>query len=246
MGKLIKAELFKLSRTFTYKALITFSTVIGIAFGTVVVRGGFTAAGIFWVAIMGTGFLYNAALISLFAADYIAGEFANRTFAAEIACGASREALFGAKAAVFFVGLLPLLFIYDIITIAVLTVQNGFGAAWNADTAVFIISRVLFSILCNFTMGACILLAAYLARSRLATVGIGAGGAYLLHQCCINEHNPVLLKLWQFTFVYQMDAVCSGRRAEPVPFTIVALSSLVGTAALLGAALLAFCRCDLK
>lgn len=246
MVKLIRAELYQLRKGFMYKALLAFSAAIGIVFGIILIRNGSTVEGIRGVAVMGGGFLYNAALISFFAADYIAGEFANRTLAAEIACGASREALFGAKAIVFFAGLLPLLFLYDVITIVVLTVRNGFGAAWDAGTAVFVINRVAVSVLCNFTMGACILLAAYLVRSRIGTAGLGIGGVYLLHQCCINERNPAILKLWQFTFVYQMDAATSGRRAVPVPFGIVVLSSLAGITALLCMALFLFRRSDLK
>jgi hypothetical protein len=63
---------------------------------------------------------------------------------------------------------------------------------WNMETIRFLTQRIVFSILCNNSMGSCILLNAYLVKNQVAAIG----SLYLLNQCCINERNPMLLKVW--------------------------------------------------
>ena len=229
MGKLLKAEFFKLSKSIEYKILLAVCLAIGLLFGIMGIWYGSSTVGAKCVSISGTGFLYNAVLISMFAAYYIGSEFENHTFAGEVACGASRGKLFGAKMILYFIAILPLIMIYDWVTVAVFTVRNGFGMDWNLETAGFIVYKILFSILCNFAMGSYILLVVYLTRDKGRTVGVGVGSLYLLNQCCINERSPVLLKFWQYTFFYQIDC---GRGLErpmhfQVSFHVIVISSLV-------------------
>lgn len=248
MGNLLKAEFFKLHKSLGYKVLLVVCVGIGVIFGIVVIRNGSEAKGADYVAIMGSGFLYNVVLMSIFAADYIGSAYTNRTFAAEIACGASRRELFTAKLIVFFIGILPLIIVYDLVTVFILTVQNGFGMAWNMHTIRFITQRIVFSILCNFSMGSYIMLNAYLVKNKVAAIGSGIGSLYLLNQCCINERNPILLKVWQFTFFYQIDSWNASVRPMHfrVPFCTVILSSLIAIAGMTFLAGWSFQKRDLK
>ena len=113
MNNLLKAEFFKLHKSFGYKVLLAVCVCIGVIFGIVVIRNGSGARGADYAAIMGSGFLYNVVLVSVFAAGYIGSAYSNRTFAAEIACGASRRELFTAKSIVFFIAILPLILVYE-------------------------------------------------------------------------------------------------------------------------------------
>lgn len=247
MGNLLKAEFFKLMKSFSYKVLLAVSFIIGIIFCITLVRNGSASTGNAAISIMGTGYLYNAAFISIFAAEYIGSEFANRTFAGEISCGASRWELSGAKTIVYFIGILPLILLYDLIPACMLTVRNGFGMVWSMDAVVFVIRRLLFCILCNLAMGSYILLLTYLVKSRVAIVGLGIGSLYVLHQICINESNPALLKIWRFTFIYQIEADVSGRPMHlPAAFGVVVISSLVAVAGMSFLAALLFQKSDLK
>ncbi len=248
MNNLLKAEFFKLHKSFGYKVLLAVCVCIGVIFGIVVIRNGSGARGADYAAIMGSGFLYNVVLVSVFAAGYIGSAYSNRTFAAEIACGASRRELFTAKSIVFFIAILPLILVYDLVTICILTVQNGFGMPWNMETIRFLTQRIVFSILCNYSMGSCILLNAYLVKNQVAAIGSAIGSLYLLNQCCINERNPMLLKVWQFTFFYQIDSWNASVRPMHfrVPFGTVVLSSLIAIAGMTILAGWSFQRRDLR
>lgn len=248
MWNLVKEEFFQLSKARSYKLLLACSFAIGLAFGIIAFWLDTVVTGAYWVSLMGTGYMYNAALISIFAADYIGSEFKNHTFAGEISCGVSRGKLFWAKTAVFFAGVPPLILIYDVMTIILLTVRNGFGMEWNAETAAFIMSAALYSALCNFTMSSLILMTAFLVKNKIAIIGLGIGSIYMLSQWVIEARNPILLKLLQFTFIYQLDSI--GEPLRPlhvhVPFRIVVLSSLVQMGVLLSAALFVFQKSDLR
>ena len=78
--------------------------------------------------------------------------------------------------------------------------MSAIGMPWNMETIRFLTQRIVFSILCNNSMGSCILHNAYLVKNQVAAIGSAIGSLYLLNQCCINERNPMLLKVWQFTF----------------------------------------------
>ena len=112
------------------------------------------------------------------------------------------------------------------------------------ETIRFLTQRIVFSILCNYSMGSCILLNAYLVKNQVAAIG----SLYLLNQCCINERNPMLLKVWQFTFFYQIDSWNASVRPMHfrVPFGTVVLSSLIAIAGMTILAGRSFQKKDLR
>ena len=150
MGKLLKAEFFKLSKSIEYKILLAVCLAIGLLFGIMGIWYGSSTVGAKCVSISGTGFLYNAVLISMFAAYYIGSEFENHTFAGEVACGASRGKLFGAKMILYFIAILPLIMIYDWVTVAVFTVRNGLE--WTG------IWKLLVSLCTKYFLVSCVIL----------------------------------------------------------------------------------------
>ena len=83
-------------------------------------------------------------------------------------------------------------------------------------------------------------------KNKIQIIGLGIVGIYMLSQWNITARSPIILKILQFTFVYQLDAVISGRRAKQVPLWIVAVSSIIETAILLFAAVIVFQKSDLK
>ena len=246
MRELIKAEFFKLAIELNYKLLLLFSLVIGLIFGISSIQLGTTATGSVWYAIIGTGILYNAVLVSIFAADFIGSEFKDRTFSASVSCGILREKIVYAKSVVFFVAILSLILTYNLVCVFILTIQNGFGMEFNIQTITFLLYKTIYCILCNITLGSLIFLIAFMVKNKIQIIGLGIVGIYMLSQWNITARSPIILKILQFTFVYQLDAVISGRRAKQVPLWIVAVSSIIETAILLFAAVIVFQKSDLK
>lgn len=248
MRNLIRAEVFKLTKESNYKLLLTFSFVIGLILGIIALHLGTAATGADWYGMIGTGILYNAVLISIFTADYIGNEFANRTFSSSISYGILRGNIFGAKCTIFFIALLPVILLHDLVPVFALTIKNGFGMQWGLPTIALLMNRTLYCILCNFTMSSFILFIAVLVKNKIQIIGFGIVGIYLLFQMVINTRNPLLLKILQVTFIYQLDSMDGMIRPMhvQVPFWIVVLSSLVGTGIFLLVALFVFQKSDLK
>jgi len=117
---------------------------------------------------------------------------------------------------------------------------------FNIQTITFLLYKTIYCILCNITMGSLIFLIAFMVKNKIQIIGLGIVGIYMLSQWNITARSPIILKILQFTFVYQLDAVISGRRAKQVPLWIVAVSSIIETAILLFAAVIVFQKSDLK
>ena len=254
MGNLLKAELFKLRKSFHYKLLLLFPFGIGLIFGGLIYYYDSQTVGMRMFSVWGTGTLYNAALISIFAAEYIGSEFANRTFAASISCGAPRRRLFAVKCIIFFLALLPLIYIQDLTTFLILSYKNGLGIAWNMETAAYIANKIFCSSLCNLTMGSFILLLAFCVKCKIVTIGLGLCSVYLLNLLHINARSQMLQKVLRFTFPYQLEEI--GRDSsefmriryfhEPVTTEQILISSLIAIVILTLTALWVFQKSDLK
>lgn len=52
---------------------------------------------------------------------------------------------------------------------------SAIGMPWNMATIRFLTQRIVFSILCNNSMGSCILLNAYLVKNQVAAIGSAIG-----------------------------------------------------------------------
>ena len=183
MGNLLKAELFKLRKSFHYKLLLLFPFGIGLIFGGLIYYYDSQTVGMRMFSVWGTGTLYNAVLISIFAAEYIGSEFANRTFAASISCGAPRRRLFAVKCIIFFLALLPLIYIQDLTTFLILSYKNGLGIAWNMEAAAYIANKIFCSSLCNLTMGSFILLLAFCENPLFSRASHDRADSYFIAYC---------------------------------------------------------------
>lgn len=112
MRNLIKAEFFKLKKSLSYKLILAgfFLTEILLVWNEISVgvnHTGVLYTGAQWIYRLPSQASYYVVFLFLFAADFVAGEFQNRTFAASFLCGYPRRTILWAKAAVYFTGLFP-------------------------------------------------------------------------------------------------------------------------------------------
>lgn len=182
MKNLIKAEWFKLTKSFGFKVLLLcnaaslFTTVFLLVFAEAPGLGH-------RMFISALGYILHHTIIgTVFAAVFLCNEFSGRTFGTSLLCGCSRREIFLSKILVFFAGLLSLFLVYVGITTIVVSVVSGFGMEWSAKTC----REVFFLLFCGMsgcvTMGAVIILVATITKKAVATIGTGIGSMYILCQ----------------------------------------------------------------
>ena len=114
--------------------------------------------------------------ICIFAADYGAGAFANRTCTADLTCGFTRRKIFGAKVIVYLIGLVPLYLMNTIIGTFSRTIQFGFGAELNLSTIMQMLKVFTYYIMTYpIIIGMFFFMWAVITRSRVGTIGFGLG-----------------------------------------------------------------------
>lgn len=206
MKNLIKAEWFKLSKSFGFKMLLlynvaslfTSSFLIAIGFVGLKVIGYKAFVGVFRYVMHHTFIGYL--LVSIFLCE----EFSNCTFRMSLLCGYSRRKIFLAKFCVFLLGFLSLVLLYTGITTIVTSIGNGgFGQAFNMETCKNIFVLLLHGVLGYATMGAIMVFIAVIVKKALATVGVGMISWYALAQTeNLTRESP--LPFLKYTYLYQI------------------------------------------
>lgn len=213
MSKLIKAEFYKLQKLRSVYILFLLALVVGILNGF----SPYTGYQVYSLSLIPE--LFDVVLISAFTAAFICTEFSDRTFGNAFLCGALRQNVFLAKLSVYFTGLLILILIPVAASTAVATLENGFGAGWDA-VALEIGAELLVYILYRFSMAGFAILVASVIRNPIGTLGLSASVIYL----AVITQNPM----------------------EDTAVQVMYIVFIITTVILLSAAAFIFIRRDLK
>lgn len=216
MKNLIKAEWFKLSKSFGFKVLLLFNAA-SLFSNIFLLMAGAKGEGYKMFAIALTYILHHSVIGYLFSALYLSSEFSGRTFGTSLLCGCSRRKIFLSKALVFLAGLIILFLVYVGVSTTVISVGNGFGMEFSAKTCKEILLMLLCGMLACITMGAVILLVTVIVKKAVAAIGAGIIITYSLLWLEANfSENLVFLK---YTYSYQMGQLeFFGEGFSPVVF----------------------------
>lgn len=206
MGRLIKAEFLKLSKSLGYKILLLSSAGCGILVGFLMldIFQDTNGSAVYLSAL--TEAQVHATFASIFAGVFICNEFSNRTFGVSVFIGCTRLSILLAKAIVFIIGLLSIIFAYPMVSAAVTTLGKGFGTL-NAELLSQLCCATFLFIFGGAAVGGFCFMLAMLIKSTGGTIGAGLGGLIGLASFAqIPNFAPVM----KYTFMYQMAQV-----AEP-------------------------------
>lgn len=173
MGKLIKAEFYKLQKLHSFRMIFLFVLAVGM------LRGFSPYPGYQVYNISLVPELFDAVLIAVFTAAFLCTEFSNRTFGNAFLCGISRQNVFFAKLVVYFPGLLVLILFPLILSTWLATMRNGFGADWEA-LAMEMAAKFLFYLFHRVSMAGFSILVAVVIQNSIGTLGLSAAGIYLM------------------------------------------------------------------
>lgn len=189
MGRLMKAEFYKLYKFPSVRMIFLF------AFGVGMLRGFSPYPGYHVYTIGLVPELFDIVLVSVFTAAFLCTEFSKRTFANAFLCGTSRRNVFFAKLAVYFLGLLVLILLPLFVSTSVATMRNGFGADWDV-LALEMTEKLLFYICHRFSMAAFSILAASIIQNPIGTLGISVAGIYLMSLSWNSVENLYTQEIW--------------------------------------------------
>lgn len=203
MGRLIKAEFLKLSKSPGYKILLLSAAGMGVLIGLLMLdiqmdRNGSAV----YLSMLDETQVY-AMFASIFAGVFICGEFSNRTFGVSVFSGCTRLSILLAKAAVFVIGLLSISFTYPLVSAAVTTTGKGFGAL-NAELLSQLGWATFLFIFGGAAMGGFCFMLAMLIKNTGGTIGACLGT--LIGLATIAEF-PNFQPVMKYTFLYQMAQV---------------------------------------
>lgn len=173
MGKLMKAEFYKLQKFPSVRLIFLFILAVGM------LRGFSPYSGYQVYTIGLVPELFDIVLVSVFTSAFLCTEFSRRTFGNSVLCGTSRQYVFLAKLAVYFPALLVLILLPLVVSTSVATMRNGFGA--DPDVlALEMTGKLLFYICHRFSMAGFAILVASVIRNSIGTLGISMAGMYLM------------------------------------------------------------------
>lgn len=188
MGKLLRAEIYKLQKLHAIRMIFLFVLAVG-------VLRGFSPYPGYQVYIIGlVPEMFDAVLVAVFTAAFLCVEFSNRTFGNAFLCGTLRRNVFFAKLAVFFSGLFVLILLPLILSTFTATMRNGFGADWDA-VSLEMAAKLLFYICHWFSMAGFSILVAVVIQNSIGTLGVSAAGIYLMSLTGIVD-NPLSQDTW--------------------------------------------------
>lgn len=202
MGRLIKAEFLKLSKSMGYKVLLLCSVGMGVLVGGMfmLVDLGMEMNGRLMFLQIISETQTQAVLASIFAAVFVCNEFSNRTFGIGVMSGCSRLNLLLSKAVVYIVGLLPIVLIYPIVGTVITVIDKGFGEMNSEIWGQLGLTTFLF-VMGIIAMGSFCFMLAILVKNIGGTIGAGIG---LLLVLILTGQFAPLSPVMKFAFTYQL------------------------------------------
>ncbi len=198
LRNLMKAEWFKLSKSFGFKVLCL-CNMASILTTVLLLIAGAKGTGYKMFMISLTYKLHHAVIGYLFAAVFLCGEFSGRTFGMSLLCGYPRRKVFLSKILMFHFGSLLLFLIYTGISTIVASIGNGFGQTFSPDILILLFCGILG----NAAMGAVMILIAVIVKKSIVTIGVGIGITYALLFMESNFREGVLFFV-KYTYSYQL------------------------------------------
>lgn len=195
MGRLIKAEFLKLSKSMGYKVLLLCDFVLCAITGLFMMDiemgmpDGYSS---FMSALVDTQVVMTFSVI--FASVFICNEFANRTFSISLFSGCSRRKILLSKIIVFLIGILPFILIEPFVTGTMVTISKGFGDFDSQILAELIQTTFLF-ILGGLAIGSICAMLAVLIKNIGGTIGAGLGIMLVMELLPIAPKAEFLAKL---------------------------------------------------
>lgn len=199
MKNLIKAEWFKLSKSSGFKVLCLYNATSSTLTAAFCFIAGSEATGFVAVRMSHGYVLHHSMTGCLFAAIFLCGEFADRTYGLSLLSGYPRKKIFLSKTLIFLSGFIGLFLIYTGGIGVVMSIGNGFGGPDHLN--------VLFMLCCGIVgyaaMGMIIILIAVITKRAFVTVGVGMALTYALGQMeNLTRENP--LPFLKYTYLYQI------------------------------------------
>lgn len=199
MKHLVKAEWFKLSKSFGFQVLCLYNAASSMLSAVVLLIAGAKATGFAAMRMSHTYVLHHSVIGCLFVAVFLCGEFANRTYGLSLLSGYSRKKIFLSKVLIFLVGFIWLFLIYTGGIAFIMSIGNGFGGLDHGN--------ILFMLFCGIlgymAMGMIILLIAVMVKRAFVTVGVGMGLMYALGQMeNLTREDP--FPFLKYTYLYQI------------------------------------------
>lgn len=208
MGKLLKAEFLKLSKSMGYKVLLLCAAGVGVLVGCIVTILDVTAEAngrLIYLQILSET-QTQAMLAIIFASVFVCNEFSNRTFGIGIMSGCSRLHLWLSKGIVYITGLLSIIFTYPLVGTIITTVRRGFGETSVSDWQHLGLTTFLF-VMGIIAMGCFCFMLAMLVKNVGGTIGAGIG---LLMVLILAGQFSRFAPVMRFAFTYQLE-----RAAQP-------------------------------
>lgn len=176
MKNLIKAEWFKLIKSFYFRILCLCNAASLVT--TVILNFlGSTGSTGYEALLISLGYILHHSIIGyIYAAFFLCNEFSCRTFGVSLSCGVSRGKIFSAKVFTFLAGLLLLFLIYTGTVTCIATILNGFGKNFSIDVILLLICGLLGEI----AMGTVMILVAVIVKKASITIALGIGITYCL------------------------------------------------------------------
>ena len=147
MKNLIKAEFFKLRKLTAYRALFIIYLMIEIVININYVGNSIaypkynpTYTGMEWLLTQPRTMLFYMIAVFLFTDFYVNVDFTAQTFYSGLMCCLPRRKAFWAKIVLLFVGVLPLMLVYDLTGTVLWSAHAGFGMDFGAQ-AFFLIAK---------------------------------------------------------------------------------------------------------
>ena len=245
MKNLIRAEFFKLSKSFGYKVMLALSVGIGVLYSFVWISRSSRVTGYLVLLTMDSFVMSHTIFTSVFTAVFLCSEFSDRTMGQGLFCGVPRRSVFFSKLIAFFTGLLCLLSTVVAITVVIMSIANGFGTELTVEGCLDVLTHVVFFWLVSASIGGFFIFLALATKNTVAAMGTGLGIAYILLVMTSNYVNAG----WEqyaavrYSFVYQMFVLADWEHLDKGLFLAVTLVTLLST---LIASTLIFEKMELK
>lgn len=245
MKNLIRAEFFKLSKSFGYKVMLASSAGVGLLFCYFWISNSSRASGYQMLSTMDSFVMFHTIFTSVFTAVFLCSEFSDRTIGMGLFCGQPRHSVFISKLVVYFTGLLCLLSTVVVVPVVIMSIRNRFGLELTAEGFMDVLAQMVFFWLVSSAIGGFFVFLALATKNVVATMGAGLGIAFCLLVMTSNYFNSGMEKYApvKYSFVYQMFVLADWEHLQKGLFLGVSLVTLAVT---LTAAALIFARSDLK
>jgi len=201
MGRLIKAEFLKLSKSLGYKILLLctfgFSVMMGL-FAMDVETGRADGLTAYLLALSDAGMYMG--LTAVFAAIFVCSEFSNRTFGMSLFSGCARWRVLLSKVIVFLIGLMPVVFLEPLMAGFLVSINKGVGS-FNAGIWTCLFQATCLFILGNVAIGGFSFMLAVIIKNIVGTIGAGIGFILVMQMLGGIPQTTALAKL---TLMYQV------------------------------------------